>query len=85
MVASGSVQGVFFRASTRDEARRLGVVGWAANRHDGAVEIEAQGPADAVAALVAFVRGGPGHAVVDALEVTDVAPEAEASSRFVVL
>ena len=42
---SGKVQGVFFRASTRAEAERLGVQGYAINLPDGRVEVLAVGPA----------------------------------------
>eukprot|EP00208_Stichococcus_sp_RCC1054_P004621 CAMPEP_0206134986 /NCGR_PEP_ID=MMETSP1473-20131121/367_1 /ASSEMBLY_ACC=CAM_ASM_001109 /TAXON_ID=1461547 /ORGANISM="Stichococcus sp, Strain RCC1054" /LENGTH=96 /DNA_ID=CAMNT_0053526661 /DNA_START=218 /DNA_END=508 /DNA_ORIENTATION=- len=42
----GKVQGVFFRASTVEEANRLGVVGWCRNTRNGTVEGEAQGVAD---------------------------------------
>lgn len=74
LTASGSVQGVFFRASTRDEAGRLGLTGWVRNAADGTVECEAQGdPAD-VESLVDFCRRGPGHARVDHLEVEDRDP-----------
>ena len=69
--ASGTVQGVFFRASTRDEARRLGLTGWARNTPDGRVEVEAQGAPDAIDHLVDFCRQGPGYATVEKLVVED--------------
>ncbi|HWK26771.1 MAG TPA: acylphosphatase [Solirubrobacter sp.] len=72
VVASGRVQGVFFRESTRREASRRGVSGWAENRADGTVECVFEGAAEAVAALEAFVREGPGQA-----RVTSVVVEAE--------
>jgi acylphosphatase len=37
-IVEGKVQGVFFRAYTRDEAERLGLSGWVRNRPDGSVE-----------------------------------------------
>ena len=61
VVAHGRVQGVFFRDSTRREAERRGVAGWARNTPTGPVEAVFEGDADAVEAMVAFVRGGPGH------------------------
>ncbi len=69
LTASGSVQGVFFRAATSDEARRLGVTGWVRNAEDGTVELEAQGAPDAVESLIDFCRRGPGAARVDDLQI----------------
>ena len=76
LTASGLVQGVFFRASTRDEARRVGVTGWIRNTPSGAVEAEVQGDDAAVDAMIAFCRRGPGHARVDDLRVEEIATEA---------
>lgn len=73
VLAGGRVQGVFFRDSTRQEARRLGLTGWVTNRPDGRVEAEFQGPRDAVDAAVAFCRRGPGHADVRDLDVDEIA------------
>ena len=75
-VVHGHVQGVFFRDSTRREADRLGVPGWVRNRPDGAVELHAEGDADAVEALLAFARTGPPQASVDHVDVDDADPEA---------
>ncbi len=69
VVVSGVVQGVAFRASTVDEARRLGLRGWVRNLADGRVEAEAEGERAALEALVGFCRRGPPAAQVDALEV----------------
>ena len=73
--ASGRVQGVFFRDSTRREAARHGVAGWARNCPDGTVEAVFEGLPDAVEAMVAFVRSGPGHASVSELDVSHEEPE----------
>jgi len=73
--ASGNVQGVFFRDSTRQEAGARGVTGWVRNRGDGTVEAVFEGPPAAVAAMVAFCRSGPGHADVRDLEVEPEEPE----------
>ncbi len=63
---TGSVQGVFFRASTRKEAQRLGLVGWVRNEPDGSVRIEAEGDGDALDELVTWCQHGPDQArVVD--------------------
>jgi acylphosphatase len=73
--AHGRVQGVFFRDSVRREAARRGVAGWARNCSDGSVESVFEGDAEAVDAMVEFVRGGPGHAEVSSVDVADEAPE----------
>lgn len=73
--AHGRVQGVFFRDSVRREAERRGVAGWARNCTDGSAEAVFEGSAEAVEAMVAFVRGGPGHAEVSDVEVVDQSPE----------
>lgn len=75
MRAHGKVQGVFFRDSTREEAERHEVKGWVKNRDDGSVEAVFEGAPDAVDALVAFTRAGPGHAQVEALDVASEEPE----------
>jgi acylphosphatase len=69
------VQGVFFRDSTRREAERRGVAGFASNLFDGSVECVFEGPAEAVDAMVEFVRRGPGHASVDRVDLSDEPPE----------
>ena len=75
VVARGRVQGVFFRDSTRREAERRGVSGWASNRSDGAVEAVFEGPPEAVEAMVEFIRRGPGHAEVSDVDVREEEPE----------
>jgi acylphosphatase len=75
VVARGRVQGVFFRDSTRREAERHGVSGWARNRSDGAVEAVFEGSLDAVEAMVEYIRRGPGHAEVSDVEVRSDEPE----------
>jgi acylphosphatase len=73
----GRVQGVFFRASTADEARRLGLAGWVRNEPDGAVALEAEGEEGALEALLAWCRVGPPAARVDDLAVEWIAPTGE--------
>lgn len=69
LVVSGRVQGVFFRQSTADTARRLGLRGWVRNLPDGRVEAEAEGERAALETLVEWCRRGPPAARVDDLEV----------------
>ncbi|GLZ53927.1 acylphosphatase [Actinomycetospora sp. NBRC 106378] len=75
LVVHGTVQGVFFRASTEQEARRLGVAGWVRNRSDGTVEMVAEGADEAVDALVRWAHEGPSRAEVTGVDVTDREPE----------
>jgi acylphosphatase len=61
----GKVQGVYFRHSTRGEAERLGIAGYARNLDDGSVEVLAHGDAQAVEELRRWLHRGPGSARVD--------------------
>lgn len=83
VIATGRVQGVFFRDSTRREARRRRVAGWVTNRDDGSVEAVFEGEADDVAALVAWTRRGPVQARVDSHTVTEEEPTGEAGFAVV--
>ena len=65
---SGQVQGVFFRSSTRAEAERLGLIGWALNLDDGRVEVLAIGSASEIAELAMWLEHGPPGARVDSIE-----------------
>jgi acylphosphatase len=68
---SGQVQGVFFRAWSREQADELGVRGWIRNRPDGHVEAHVEGDQVAVEAMIARLRKGPPSAKVDALRTWD--------------
>jgi acylphosphatase len=71
VVITGHVQGVWFRDSCQQRARRSGVAGWVRNRPDGSVEAIFEGDDDAVEALVDWCREGPERARVDHVEVGD--------------
>ena len=64
-LVSGRVQGVFFRASTRERALKLGLRGHAVNLPDGRVEVGAAGNAEALEALAAWLEIGPRMAKVE--------------------
>ncbi|MES2119532.1 MAG: acylphosphatase [Pseudomonadota bacterium] len=72
---TGRVQGVFFRAWTRQQAQALGVAGWVRNCDDGSVEAHVEGEGAAVDRLVERLAQGPQHARVDDLQVDDARPE----------
>jgi len=71
-LVSGRVQGVFFRASTQQQARKLGVTGYAKNLADGGVEVLAVGEAAQVEALVQWLWQGPPSAHVTRVDVKDL-------------
>ena len=67
-LVSGRVQGVFFRASTREQALRLGLCGYAKNLADGRVEVVASGSDEALAELEGWLHQGPAAARVQSVE-----------------
>ena len=75
-VVSGRVQGVFFRASTRERALALGLTGHAVNREDGSVEVLACGDATALEDLRQWLDHGP-----PAAQVTNVASESRSEPQ----
>jgi acylphosphatase len=70
----GRVQGVFFRAWTREHAEQLDVSGWVRNCPDGSVEGHLEGPQEKVDQLIQLLRRGPTGARVDDLIVEDTEP-----------
>jgi len=74
LVARGSVQGVFFRDSSQQEARQRGLTGWVRNRDDGTVEIEVQGDEGAVDDFVRWAQEGPKDADVSSVDAAEQSP-----------
>ena len=72
---SGRVQGVYYRASTRDKAQELGVDGWVCNLSDGRVEAVFEGSQQAVDDMVEWCHTGSRAANVEAVDVTTEQPE----------
>jgi acylphosphatase len=79
-IVSGRVQGVWFRARTRDKAVALGVTGFVRNLPDGTVEIVAQGEESQIDALMSWARQGPPMAEVSGLKVDEIPNDADYSS-----
>ena len=69
VLIEGRVQGVFFRAATRDEALARGLAGWVRNRADGRVEALFEGDKPGVEIMLAWCRKGPPYAYVDHVEI----------------
>lgn len=72
LIVTGLVQGVFYRASTKEIATQLSLVGYVRNLPDGSVEINAQGSAKAVEALHEWAKKGPKSARVDSIKITEL-------------
>jgi DNA ligase D-like protein (predicted 3'-phosphoesterase) len=72
---SGSVQDVFFRDATVEQADRLSLLGWVRNEDDGSVRVHAEGDDGDVSALIEFLGEGPPDAEVAEVEVEEVKPE----------
>ena len=72
---SGRVQGVYYRATTRERAQKQGVDGWVRNLDDGRVEAVFEGPEADVEAMVEFCHEGSERANVTDLEIEDEDPE----------
>lgn len=78
----GRVQGVFYRASARTVATRIGLSGWVCNRGNGAVEILVQGSSDQIEEFIAWCRQGPPAAHVERLEIALQVPVEEIAPGF---
>lgn len=81
-IVRGRVQGVFFRASTRAEAERLGLSGHALNLPDGTVEVLAVGEAAAIKRLAQWLRTGPPMAVVERVDAHEPQSRSMPASGF---
>ncbi len=78
----GRVQGVFFRAFTREQAEQLGVKGWVRNLPDGRVEAVFEGTEDAVHELLRRCQEGPPLAHVEGVEIMEEPPQGEKTFRI---
>jgi acylphosphatase len=74
---SGRVQGVFFRAHTKELADELGLTGWVRNLPDGRVEAVFEGEEDAVKEAIEWCKRGPPLASVEKVEVRYEQPTGE--------
>lgn len=71
-LVSGKVQGVWFRANTKQEADKLGLKGWVRNLSDGRVEVMVSGSHQKVEILRAWLHSGPEKAKVTEVIVNEI-------------
>lgn len=71
----GKVQGVFYRASTKERANMLGVLGWVKNESNGDVSVHAEGEEQKVMELYEWCRQGPPLSLVDEVVLTEAKEE----------
>ena len=74
VIVEGRVQGVFFRAYTRNEAVKLGLSGWVRNRTDGSVEVLIEGEKIAVEKMEQWLHEGSPHSLVKMIHTTEETP-----------
>ena len=77
VLISGKVQGVWFRANTKEKARQLNIKGWVRNLPDGRVEAVFQGEKEIVEEMIKWCYKGPPLAEVENVEVEWKEPEEE--------
>ena len=70
VLVSGTVQGVAYRAYTRQQAKELGLAGWVRNLRDGRVEAVFEGSPEIVEQMVQWCHSGSPAAVVSQVETT---------------
>jgi acylphosphatase len=70
VIFKGRVQGVYFRAHTKDKADELGIRGWVMNLANGDVEAVFEGDEDKIEELVEYCKSGQPHAKVEEATMT---------------
>lgn len=74
VVISGRVQGVWFRATTKQKAEQLGLTGWVRNTYDGSVEAVFEGDENSVQEMLDWCHHGPPLSKVENVEVKNESP-----------
>ena len=75
VIFHGRVQGVFFRANTRDKAEELGLEGWVRNQRDGTVDAFFEGPREKIEIAINWCRYEQPYAKVTNVDINWVAEE----------
>lgn len=73
LLIKGRVQGVYYRASAKQAAEKLGVSGFVLNQPDGSVYLEAEGDKQQLNLLIEWCKKGPAGARVDDVQITTAA------------
>ncbi len=68
----GKVQGVWYRASTREKALQLGLSGYVMNKSDGSVLVQATGTENSLEELIDWCHRGPAEAKVEEVKVAKI-------------
>lgn len=79
---TGRVQGVGFRYRAKYAANGMGITGWAKNEYDGSVEMEAQGPEEAINQMLVMINKSD-YIVIDAIESREIPLEENERSFYV--
>ena len=74
VIISGRVQGVWFRATTKQKAEQLSLTGWVRNTHDGCVEAVFEGEKSLVKEMIEWCHRGPPLSKVENVEVKKQEP-----------
>lgn len=74
VIISGRVQGVWFRASTKQKAEMLGLTGWVRNTNDGRVEAVFEGDNDKLDEMIKWCYKGPSLSKVDKVDIKKQKP-----------
>ncbi len=83
LLIKGEVQGVFYRATARQIANRIGITGWIKNTRDGNVEATVSGTEVQLQKFISWCKKGPEKAVVD--EVVVIEKQEISFDEFVVV
>jgi acylphosphatase len=71
ITVTGKVQGVFYRAFTQKEAKRLSIVGFVRNQSNGDVYIEAEGEDKSLQEFFSWCKTGSPKSLVKAVNVQE--------------
>ncbi len=80
---TGRVQGVGFRYGAKYAANGMGITGWAKNQADGSVEMEAQGPEEAINRMLVMINKSD-YIVIDSIDSCEL-PIKEGERSFYVI